>query len=200
MNNQIKIQAKGENNILIIPSRIGKELENSNLISYEDFVPYVFNRELVTSLEIDKPKDVIVNVNGQDIKAKAYTVIEVNQLRNTDINIMNDMEELRMNKCPRCESEMLKSWNHCPKCGLKLEMTREQAIEQLKDLVKDRESFCVGDYDVVFELDIQALEYAIKELERTAQEVPVQEQLVSNIDITADFVKRGIIPSLKKDK
>lgn len=81
-----------------------------------------------------------------------------------------------MNKCPRCESEILKNWNHCPKCGLKLEMTREQVIEQLKDLVKDRESFCVGDYDVVFELDIQALEYAIKELERTAQEVPVQEQ------------------------
>lgn len=96
MNNQIKIQAKEENNILIIPSRIGKELENSNLISYEDFVPYAFNRELVTSLEIDKPKDVIVNVNGQDIKAKAYTVIEVNQLRNTDINIMNDMEEVKM--------------------------------------------------------------------------------------------------------
>ena len=190
MNNQIKIQAKEENNILIIPSRIGKESENSNLICYEDFVPYAFNRELVTSLEIDKPKDVIVNVNGQDIKAKAYTVIEVNQLRNTEINIMNDMEEEKMNKCPRCESEILKNWNHCQKCGLKLEMTREQVIDQLKDLVKDRESFCVGDYDVVFELDIQALEYAIKELERTAQEVPFQEQAMSNIGITADFVKR----------
>lgn len=101
MNNQIKIQAKEENNILIIPSRIGKELENSNLICYEDFVPYAFNRELVTSLEIDKPKDVIVNVNGQDIKAKAYTVIEVNQLRNTEINIMNDMEEVKMTKLPK---------------------------------------------------------------------------------------------------
>ena len=86
-----------------------------------------------------------------------------------------------MNKCPRCESEILKSWNHCPKCGLKLEMTREQAIEQLKDLVKDRESFCVGDYDVVFELDIQALKYAIKELERTTQEVSVQEQSFKEI-------------------
>ncbi|WP_133014415.1 hypothetical protein [Clostridium cuniculi] len=77
MNKQIKIQAKDENNILIIPSRIGTELENSNLISYKDFVTYAFNRELVTSLEIDKPKDVIVNVNGRDIKAKAYTVIVV---------------------------------------------------------------------------------------------------------------------------
>ena len=82
-----------------------------------------------------------------------------------------------MNKCPRCDNENLKEdYSYCPICGLKLEMTREQVIEQLKDLVKDRESFCVGDYDVVFEQDIQALEYAIKELERTAQEVPVQEQ------------------------
>lgn len=84
-----------------------------------------------------------------------------------------------MNKCPRCENEKLvENQNFCQICGLKLEMTREQAIEQLKDLVKDRESFCLGDYDVVFELDIQALEYAIKELERTAQEVPVQEQYI----------------------
>ena len=87
-----------------------------------------------------------------------------------------------MNKCPRCDNENLKEdYSYCPICGLKLEMTREQVIEQLKDLVKDRESFCVGDYDVVFEQDIQALEYAIKELERTAQEVPVQEQLASSI-------------------
>lgn len=77
MNNQVKIQAKGEDNILIIPSRIGVKLENANLITYEEFIPHAFNRELVASLEIDKPKDVIVNVNGRDVKAKAYTVIVV---------------------------------------------------------------------------------------------------------------------------
>lgn len=77
MINQIKIQAKYENNILIIPSRIGTELENFNLISYEDFVPYVFNRELVTSLEIDKPKEVILSINGRMVKAKAYMFIVV---------------------------------------------------------------------------------------------------------------------------
>ena len=41
-------------------------------------------------------------------------------------------EELRMNKCPRCENEKLvENQNFCQICGLKLEMTREQAIEQL---------------------------------------------------------------------
>lgn len=192
MNRQVKIQAKGEDNILIIPSRIGAELENANLVNYEGFIPHAFNRELVTSLEIDKPKDVIVNVNGRDVKAKAYTVIEVNQLKNTDINIMNDMEELRMNKCPRCENEKLvKNQKFCQICGLKLDTSKEGAIASLKEL---------HDNPLLRPSERQAIEYAITELERTAQEVPVQEQLVSNIDITADFVKRGIIPSLKKDK
>lgn len=76
-----------------------------------------------------------------------------------------------MEQCPRCGNEQLKEeYKHCPICGLRLEMNREQVIEQLKDLVQDRESFCVGDYDVVYELDIQALEYAIKELEKNSEE------------------------------
>lgn len=49
-------------------------------------------------------------------------------------------------------------------------MNRESTIKILKDML--------GDYkDNNLSKDKEALEYAIKELERTAQEVPVQEQL-----------------------
>ncbi|MBS6501606.1 MAG: hypothetical protein KH415_08240 [Clostridium sp.] len=58
-------------------------------------------------------------------------------------------------------------------------MDNKQAIKELKELIEDRKSYLVGDYDKSFERHIQALEYAIEELERTAQEVPVQEQLFS---------------------
>lgn len=170
MNNQVKIQAKGEDNILIIPSRIGVELENANLVNYEGFISHAFNRELVTSLEIDKPKDVIVNVNGRDVKAKAYTVIGVNQLKNTDINIMNDMEELRMNKCPRCENEKLvENQKFCQICGLKLDTSKEGVIASLKEL---------HDNPLLLPSERQTIEYAIIELEKTAQEAAVQEQYI----------------------
>lgn len=56
-------------------------------------------------------------------------------------------------------------------------MKREEVVKQLKELIEDRKSFMAGDYDDCYDKDVQALEYAIKELERTAQEVPVQEQL-----------------------
>ncbi len=68
-----------------------------------------------------------------------------------------------------------------------IEMNREEAIKQLKDLIEDRKAFCAGDYDPIFDKDIEALEYAIKELEKTALEVPVQEQLLkinNNIKFT----------------
>ncbi|MGG7214018.1 hypothetical protein ACQPUY_10420, partial [Clostridium nigeriense] len=58
-------------------------------------------------------------------------------------------------------------------------MNREKVINQLKELIEDRKSFMVGDYDDCYDKDVKALEYAINELERTAQEVPVQEQLVT---------------------
>lgn len=61
-------------------------------------------------------------------------------------------------------------------------MKREEAIKQLKDLIEDRKAFCAGDYDKVFDEDIEALEYAIKELEKTAHEVPVQEQFNMNFN------------------
>lgn len=58
-------------------------------------------------------------------------------------------------------------------------MNRKEVINQLKELIEDRKSFMVGDHDEVYDKDVQALEYAIKEL--TAQEVPVQEQSDSSI-------------------
>lgn len=59
-------------------------------------------------------------------------------------------------------------------------MNRKEVINQLKELIEDRKSFMVGDYDEVYDKDVQALEHAIKEL--TAQEVPVQEQYVDNFN------------------
>lgn len=46
-------------------------------------------------------------------------------------------------------------------------MTIEKAIEQLKDLIKDRESFCHrDDFDEVFLQDIEALKVGITALEK----------------------------------
>lgn len=82
-----------------------------------------------------------------------------------------------MNKCPRCKNEKLREGqNFCQICGLSLkEISNEQVIECLKGL---REQYkCIYGDEFIFE--ISCLEIAIKELERTAQEVPVQEQYVS---------------------
>lgn len=51
-------------------------------------------------------------------------------------------------------------------------MKREEAINQLKDLIEDRKSFMVGDYDGVYDKDVQALECAIKELTNKREFVP----------------------------
>lgn len=79
-----------------------------------------------------------------------------------------------MNKCPRCENENLKDGqNFCQICGLKLCMTREQALEraiELKEFSEKFESVSFLDSDKEF------FEYVVKELEKTAHEVPVQEQ------------------------
>lgn len=46
-------------------------------------------------------------------------------------------------------------------------MTIEKAIEQLEDLIKDRESFCHrDDFDDVFLQDIEALKVGISALEK----------------------------------
>ena len=54
-------------------------------------------------------------------------------------------------------------------------MLNKEVIEQLKSLKAHCESMKESGEE--WEKDVQALEYAIKELERTAQELPVQEQL-----------------------
>lgn len=54
-------------------------------------------------------------------------------------------------------------------------MDKEKTLMQLKDLLYNFENF---ESVETTEDDVQALKYAIKELERTAQEVPVQDQYV----------------------
>lgn len=54
-------------------------------------------------------------------------------------------------------------------------MLKKEVIEQLRSLKAHCESMKESREE--WGEDVQALEYAIKELERTAQEVPVQEQL-----------------------
>lgn len=48
-------------------------------------------------------------------------------------------------------------------------MDNTEAIKELKEIIEDRKSYLVGDYDKYFEKHIQALEHAIKELERIVQ-------------------------------
>lgn len=56
-------------------------------------------------------------------------------------------------------------------------MNKQQAIEQLKDLRESQREFIDDkDNDSIFKKDIEALDIAIKALEGTALEVPVQEQ------------------------
>lgn len=76
-------------------------------------------------------------------------------------------------------------------------MKREEIINQLKDLIEDRKSFMVGDYDGVYDKDVQALECAIKEL--TAPEVPVQEQYVT-LKIDSKEITKVVLNELRKQQ
>lgn len=79
-----------------------------------------------------------------------------------------------MNKCPRCKNEKLREGQKfCQMCGFNLNMNKENAITSLKKLVDENK--------LLYPSERQAIEYAILELERTAQEVPVQEQSESSI-------------------
>lgn len=85
-----------------------------------------------------------------------------------------------MNKCPRCENENLKEdYNYCPVCGRVINQTaKEAAIEMLKtmrDFHIEKECHAPEDEDIKLSC-VGALELAIRELKRTAPEVPVQEQ------------------------
>ena len=76
-------------------------------------------------------------------------------------------------------------------------MKREEVINQLKELIEDRKSFMIGEYDDCYDKDVQSLEFAIRELERTAQEVPVQEQSKQiNISIDGEILAKKTIRNL----
>ena len=86
-----------------------------------------------------------------------------------------------MNKCPRCENENLKEdYNYCPICGaiVELDMAKE-ATKILNTLIDDYKTYeCEDAEEEKYRaLVVGALSIAINQLERTAQEVPVQEQL-----------------------
>ncbi|MFQ8922383.1 MAG: hypothetical protein ACLR60_10855 [Clostridium paraputrificum] len=98
-----------------------------------------------------------------------------------------------MNKCPRCENENLKEeYNYCPVCGRVINQTaKEAAIEMLKtmrDFHIEKECHAPEDEDIKLSC-VGALELAIRELERTAPEVPVQEQLKAGISIDEKVLK-----------
>ncbi|MGG7144831.1 hypothetical protein ACQPVP_15415 [Clostridium nigeriense] len=78
-------------------------------------------------------------------------------------------------------------------------MNREEVIKQLKDLIEDRKAFCAGDYDPIFDKDIEALKYAIRELEKTALEVPVREQYIT-LKIDSKEIANVVISEFRKQQ
>jgi len=80
-------------------------------------------------------------------------------------------------------------------------MLNKEVIEQLKSLKAHCESMKESGEE--WEKDVQALEYAIEELERTAQEVPVLEQLQDSITTklgNSEMImnKEGLIIKIKQ--
>jgi hypothetical protein len=72
-------------------------------------------------------------------------------------------------------------------------MTIEKAIEQLEDLIKDRESFCHrDDFDDVFLQDIEALKVGISALEKQLPKKVLN--LMLNADGKTTKVFKGICP------
>ena len=58
-----------------------------------------------------------------------------------------------------------------------MKMTIEKAIYQLTDLIKDRESFMVGDYDKsIYDRDKEALQTAITALEKQVPKKPLHRE------------------------
>lgn len=83
-------------------------------------------------------------------------------------------------ECKRCHYELKGTEKYCPICGLNLKggMTKDEVIDQIDDLINEAELHIEADpFDCeVFRKDKEALETVREVLERTAQEVPVQEQ------------------------
>ena len=115
-----------------------------------------------------------------------------------------------MDKCPRCENEKLKEeYKYCPICGAILEYeVVEVSVEILKAmLIKYKAYRCEdAEEETLIPSVIGALVVAINALERAAQEVPVQEQLIlkeaEEIIATLSWRMGGINPksALKFDK
>lgn len=68
-------------------------------------------------------------------------------------------------------------------------MTIEEAKEQLKDLIKDRESFLDGQDDEIYHRDIEVLGKAVKALEKQIPKKP--------LDICTPVVTWGFCPVCK---
>lgn len=80
-------------------------------------------------------------------------------------------------------------------------MENKQAIEQLKDLRESQREFIDDkDNDSIFKKDIEALDLAIKALEGTALEVPVQDQSINNdlVDTIVEKISIKIASALKQ--
>ena len=77
-------------------------------------------------------------------------------------------------------------------------MTNKEVIEQLESLKAHCESMRESGEE--WEKDVRALEYAIRELERTAQEVPVQEQSTIYVNLDENFTKEVIETISKLNK
>ena len=84
-------------------------------------------------------------------------------------------------ECKRCHYELKGTEKYCPICDTCLKnITKEKAIELLKKDLNGYEELLKTNKDVNsrinFSEKMKALEMSIEVLERTAQEVPVQEQ------------------------
>ena len=75
-------------------------------------------------------------------------------------------------------------------------MNREKALEIARELKK-----CSEEYEsiTVLEHDTEFFDYVIRELERTAQEVPVQEQYIT-LKIDGKEIAKVVIDELKKQQ
>ena len=77
-------------------------------------------------------------------------------------------------------------------------MSNKEVINQLESLKAHCESMRESGEE--WEKDVRALEYAIRELERTAQEVPVQEQSTIYVNLDEDFTKEIVATISKLNK
>lgn len=108
-----------------------------------------------------------------------------------------------MNKCPRCKNEKTREdYNYCPICGVNLnEEIKKAGVDVLKFLMNSYiEKECNDSEEEEFKkLIVGALEVAIEELERTAPEVPVQEQYVT-LKIDSKEIAKVVINEINKEE